>query len=210
MPAPATRRTVLQKVRGCACALPQLVNIGFQVLFHSPPGVLFTFPSRYLFSIGHLVVFSLRGWSLLFHTGFLVSRTTPDSDCYSRASLTGLSPSLVLLPRHVQITLPCLCRSIPLVCFQTRFGLFPFRSPLLRKSIIFFLFLQVLRCFSSLRSLPYLMCSDTDAMSFLITGFPIRKSMAQSLLAAPHGLSQLTTSFIGSKCQGILRVHFLA
>ena len=47
LPAPATRRTVLQKVRGCACALPQLVNIGFQVLFHSPPGVLFTFPSRY-------------------------------------------------------------------------------------------------------------------------------------------------------------------
>ncbi len=47
LPAPATRRTVLQKVRGCTCALPQLVNIGFQVLFHSPPGVLFTFPSQY-------------------------------------------------------------------------------------------------------------------------------------------------------------------
>ena len=28
-------------------ALPLLVNTGFQVLFHSPPGVLFTFPSRY-------------------------------------------------------------------------------------------------------------------------------------------------------------------
>ena len=28
-------------------ALPQLVDTGFQVLFHSPPGVLFTFPSRY-------------------------------------------------------------------------------------------------------------------------------------------------------------------
>ena len=28
-------------------ALPLLVNIGFQVLFHSPPGVLFTVPSRY-------------------------------------------------------------------------------------------------------------------------------------------------------------------
>ena len=27
--------------------VPQLVNTGFQVLFHSPPGVLFTFPSRY-------------------------------------------------------------------------------------------------------------------------------------------------------------------
>ena len=28
-------------------ALPQLVDTGFQVLFHSPPGVLFTFPSQY-------------------------------------------------------------------------------------------------------------------------------------------------------------------
>ena len=27
--------------------LPQLVNTGFQVLFHSPPGVLLTFPSQY-------------------------------------------------------------------------------------------------------------------------------------------------------------------
>ncbi len=48
MPVNVTRRTVLQKVRGCAHkALPQLVNTGFQVLFHSPPGVLFTFPSQY-------------------------------------------------------------------------------------------------------------------------------------------------------------------
>ena len=48
LPADVTRRTVLQKVRGCAHkALPQLVNTGFQVLFHSPPGVLFTFPSQY-------------------------------------------------------------------------------------------------------------------------------------------------------------------
>ena len=44
-----TRRPVLQKVRGRAykIALPLLVNIRFQILFHSPPGVLFTFPSRY-------------------------------------------------------------------------------------------------------------------------------------------------------------------
>ena len=43
-----TRRSVLQKVPGRTLnVLPVLVNIGFQVLFHSPPGVLFTFPSRY-------------------------------------------------------------------------------------------------------------------------------------------------------------------
>ena len=33
-----------------------------------------------------------------------------------------------------------------------RFGLFPGRSPLLGESFVYFLFLQVLRCFSSLRS----------------------------------------------------------
>ena len=48
LPVSVTRRTVLQKVRGRTYkVLPQLVNIWFQVLFHSPPGVLFTFPSQY-------------------------------------------------------------------------------------------------------------------------------------------------------------------
>ena len=43
-----TRRSVLQKVRDrTLLVLSLLVNTGFQVLFHSPPGVLFTFPSRY-------------------------------------------------------------------------------------------------------------------------------------------------------------------
>ena len=35
--------------------LSVLVSTRFQVLFHSPPGVLFTFPSRYCSSIGHQV-----------------------------------------------------------------------------------------------------------------------------------------------------------
>ena len=48
LPHNVTRRSVLQKVRCRAfIALHLLVNTGFQVLFHSPPGVLFTFPSRY-------------------------------------------------------------------------------------------------------------------------------------------------------------------
>ena len=48
LPAHAARRTVLQKVRGHTCeVLPQLAGTAFQVLFHSPPGVLFTFPSQY-------------------------------------------------------------------------------------------------------------------------------------------------------------------
>ena len=56
-----------------------LVNIRFQVLFHSPPGVLFTFPSQYCSTIGHQVVFRLRGWSPHVLTGFLVSADTLDT-----------------------------------------------------------------------------------------------------------------------------------
>ena len=99
-PASVTRRTVLQKVRGSSYKdVPQLVNIWFQVLFHSPPGVLFTFPSRYCSSIGHQVVFRLGGWSPLFPTGFHVSRGTLDSVARPSLSDTGLSPSVAGLPR---------------------------------------------------------------------------------------------------------------
>ena len=81
-------------------ALPLLVNIGFQVLFHSPPGVLFTFPSRYWFTIGHSLVFSLAGWSRLIQTGFLVSRPTQVS------SLSSLS-FRVRGSHPLSLTFPC-------------------------------------------------------------------------------------------------------
>ena len=95
-----TRWTVLQKVRyrTYLIVLYLLVNIGFQILFHSPPGVLFTFPSRYFSTIGHRGVFSLGGWSLRLPTRFLVSRCTLDTATSTRISFTGLSPSLVVLP----------------------------------------------------------------------------------------------------------------
>ena len=63
-------------------ALRLLVSAGFQVLFHSPPGVLFTFPSRYCSAIGRQLVFSLGRWSSLLPTGFHVPRGTLDSGPY--------------------------------------------------------------------------------------------------------------------------------
>ena len=75
-----------------------LVNTRFQVLFHSPPGVLFTFPSRYFSSIGHQVVFRLGGWSPRLPSGFLVPAGTPDTGRLLLISPTGLSPSLAGLP----------------------------------------------------------------------------------------------------------------
>ncbi len=53
-----------------------LVGIRFQVSFTPLVGVLFTFPSRYLFTIGHQGVFRLGGWSPHVQTGFHVSRLT--------------------------------------------------------------------------------------------------------------------------------------
>ena len=41
--------------------------------------MLFTFPSRYWFTIGLLGVFSLAGWAPRILTGFLVSRHTQDT-----------------------------------------------------------------------------------------------------------------------------------
>ena len=47
--------------------LRRIVGERFQVLFHSPPGVLFTIPSRYSSAIGHQEVFRLTRWSWQIH-----------------------------------------------------------------------------------------------------------------------------------------------
>ena len=89
-----------------------LVNIRFQVLFHSPPGVLFTFPSQYCFSIGHQVVFRLGGWSPRLPSGFLVSTGTLDPAAPSAVSPTGFSPSLTGLPRPFGYRFRSLAQSV--------------------------------------------------------------------------------------------------
>src|SRR5579872_2066127 len=67
----------------------------------------------------------------------------------------------------------------------------------------FFLFLQVLRWFTSLSSLISDYVFIRLYPGFTRMGFPIRTSPGQSLLAALRGLSQLATSFIACFCQGI-------
>jgi hypothetical protein len=53
-----------------------LVDVRFQGLFTPLLRVLFTFPSRYWFTIGLSGVFSLTGWCRLVQTGFHRSRPT--------------------------------------------------------------------------------------------------------------------------------------
>ena len=73
-----------------------------------------------------------------------------------------------------------------------------------------FLFLQVLRWFTSLRCLPQPMDSAEDTEALPSVGYPIRKSPGQRLFAAHRSLSQLTASFIDSWCQGIHRTPLVA
>src|SRR5690625_3431396 len=127
-----------------------LVSVRFQDLFHSPPGVLFTFPSRYWFTIGYQGVFSLGSGSSLLPAGFLVSRRTLGTHrtfrvfgyrifTFSDGPFQTASPN----------PSTALGVSFNPAGLSLRFGLLPFRSPLLGKSRFCFLFLRVLRCFSS-------------------------------------------------------------
>ena len=99
-PASATRRTVLQKVRGWAYkALPQLVNIWFQVLFHSPPGVLFTFPSQYYALSVTKEYLGLRGGPRSFHQGFSCLDVLWIPPCRLSFRLRGFHPLWQAFPK---------------------------------------------------------------------------------------------------------------
>ena len=118
--------------------LRPLVSARFQGLFTPLLGVLFTFPSRYWFTIGLSGVFSLTRWCWQIHTGFLRSRATQDTNKKSTYTCTGLSPSLAVLSRTVllTVTLSYLGPTTP-KDHVLWFGLIPFRSPLLRESLLF-------------------------------------------------------------------------
>ena len=96
---------------GCPkTTLRPLVSTRFQDLFHSPPGVLFTFPSRYSCTIGHRGVFRLGGWSPQIRAEFHVLRATRDTTRGRTRLVTGLSPSLAgrSRPLHSGVVHPML------------------------------------------------------------------------------------------------------
>ena len=108
-----------------------------------------------LITIGHQVVFSLTGWSPLFHARFLVSHATLDSTSlyspfvYWTLTTYGLPSQTILL--GLQITH---CSPNPKCISTLGLGSSYFARHYFRNRF-FFLLLQVLRCFSSLRSPSY-------------------------------------------------------
>ena len=121
----------------------------FQVCFTPLAGVLFAFPSRYWFTIGRRLVFRLGGWAPRIRTGFHVSRPTWDTrgvrGRFAYGAFTRCGRTFQTVP--LRPLLPVAGSRNP-GKQASRFGLFRFRSPLLAESLRF-LFLGVLRCFTS-------------------------------------------------------------
>ena len=204
-------------------SLPPIVNIRFQFLFHSPLGVLFTFPSRYLCTIGHQEVFSLTRWSGRILTKFHVLHDTREytllvflSFMYEAVTLFGCSfqsnsikkknyNSETVFSEHIYLTTNA-SQHIQVITWYV-FRLFPFRSPLLRESLRF-LFLALLRCFSSGRYSCYPMYSDNNILGLPGWVSPFGNPRIIAWLTAPRGLWQSSTSFIISWCQGIHQMLF--
>ena len=124
---------------------------GFRVCFTPLTEVLFTFPSRYLFAIGLSVVFSLTGWSPQIPAEFLVLRGTQvPPDALLSISRTGLSPSLARLSCLFRYGSFRMLSAVlqPRATPETGLGSCAFARHYLRNRF-YFLFLRVLRCFSS-------------------------------------------------------------
>ena len=181
-------------------------------LFTPLSGVLFTFPSRYLYTIGQSGVFRLMRWSSQIQTGFHVSRLTWGirsrtlpfrlRDCHPVPSgfPSGFDYKRVLLTAAPR----------PHGNFFPWFSLVPVRSPLLGESLLF--------------SFP----PGTEMFhfpGFASSGLCIQPGIRQhyppwvspfghpriiAWLAAPRGFSQPPTSFFASDCLGIHRVPFTA
>ena len=162
--------------QGPKSSLQRFVGTWFQVLFHSPPGVLFTFPSRYLSAIGHQEVFRLSGWSRQIHTRFQESRATREntreSPSYAYGAITHygstfqkirLQQRFITLRSHgikTRMLPQPHIRNARRLSHAHGLASSAFARHYSRNHYCF-LFLRVLRCFTSPRSLQNPMCSGT-------------------------------------------------
>ena len=137
-------------MRWSANGRPHFVNTWFQVLLTPLQGYFFTFPSRYLFTIGHWLVFRLGEWAPRIQTAFHVCRPTWDTPGFTLVfengaiTLYGWKFQIIILTSMIPYRCPATPTSklIGLACSA-------FARHYLR-NLCWFLFLQVLRCFTSL------------------------------------------------------------
>ena len=137
-----------------------------------------------------------------------MSRSTSDSARSLLISNTGLSPSVAGFPNAILLSYGSLLAVHNPGMHASRFGLLPFRSPLLWKSIFlsnertcFFLFLRLLRCFSSPGSLPYVMDwrMDTWSLSRWVSPFGYLRINGYLLLPAAFRSLSRPSSALSAK-----------
>ena len=92
---------------GSACA--DFVNTGFQVLFHSPPGVLFTFPSQYSALSVTKEYSALGGGPPDFPQGFPCPAVLWILPLPSAFRVRGFHPLRLAFPGHSASSLAHLC-----------------------------------------------------------------------------------------------------
>jgi hypothetical protein len=155
---------------------------------------------------GHIIALLVRGYHPLrpcFPDRFRLSLMCHWPGPGSLATTTGVSVD-VLSSRYLDVSVPWVCLKPPI--------LFGGHIPSLdnRKSKTF----AGLAPDISVRTpIPHVFRHKVLEFRLSKVGFPIRKSVDQSFFAAPHGLSQRSTSFIASQRQGIHRTplrHLIA
>jgi hypothetical protein len=145
-------------------------------------------------------VFSLGWWCTRIPTRRLRPRGTWDTtNCcfdftYRGFTFCAWASQLILLSYSSYIVVPQ-----PRLNYFNRFRLFPVRSPLLGESRTWFIFLEVLRCFSSLGSLPNPTLLGLRIIDSSIDGVaPFGHVRVNACLTALRTLSWSTPSFFAS------------
>ena len=157
-----------------------------------------------------MVVFSLTGWSPCLPSEFLVFRRTPDSAKPLHNFAYGIVTLFDLSFKTVRLSCQVLYRGpYPVRISTNGLGSSDFARHYFRNRF-YFLFLRVLRCFSSPGSPRIPMYSVYDNVHLCTLSSLIRISADYRIFASPRSFSQLVTSFFGAMYLGILRMLFVA
>ena len=176
--------------------LRQFVNTGFQVLFHSPPGVLFTFPSQYYALSVTKEYLALGGGPPDFPQGFSCLAVLWILHAVYRFRVRGFHPLWPDFPDRSTNESTHFSQSITRSRTRDRLGSFHFARRYFGNRV-FFLFLALLRCFSSGGSLPYVMDWRMDGWSSSSRVSPFRHPRIKDHLHLPvafRSLSRLSSA----------------
>ena len=209
-----------------ADTLPRLVGTRFQVLFHDPsPGHFSPFPHgtcalsvtreylglgggppRFTRDFSGPVLLGIPSGSRL---GFTYGGVTLCADVFP-ASSTTKAISYFLPGQQLRLDGPATPITQRLLAMtRDRFGLFPFRSPLLRESRLLSLPVGT-EMFHFPTLPPPALCVQAGATGHYTRQVsPFGNPRIEVWLPTPRGLSQAPTSFIGSWCQGIHRAPLI-